>query len=70
MIKTSIFGQQAGLVSGSTQGSAAITSNGYKVSASVGHMTDSIQETANGYKVYSSIQGSTSADVSVTVPPM
>ena len=60
VLRSSIFGQQAGLVSGSSQSEVA---NGYKVSTSLGHLTDSIQQTSNGYTVYSGIQGSTSADV-------
>lgn len=53
-------GQQSGLVSGSTQNEVV---NGYKVSTSVGHYANGIQETVNGYTVYVGLQGSVSSDV-------
>jgi hypothetical protein len=62
VVRSSIFGQQSGLVSASAQSQIV---NGYNVSSSLGHMTDSVQQTANGYTVYSGIQGSTSADISI-----
>lgn len=60
--KTPLQGQQTGLVSGSSQTEVV---NGYKVSTSVGHHTNSIQETVNGYTVYVGLQGSMSSEVLV-----
>lgn len=60
--KTPINGQQTGLVSGSVQSE---TVNGYKVSTSVGHVTNGITETVNGYTVYVGLQGSMSSEVVV-----
>lgn len=53
------FGQQMGLVSGSSQNQ---TVNGYRVSATVGDQMTGVKQIVNGYTVIQSIQGSLSSE--------